>query len=180
MYYDILGLTFITYSEEMGQILNYGAAGITLILVFISAWRMSAVSQLPSNQVWRRLIILVILQSIGFVLALALPLVVAYILDSFGLSLTYFSTLSLVIGLYVCPALIGLCLPITVYYHTQDNVSMRDCIRSNNPLNVVRSRANCLSPTTFNWRCIAGPFYCLFWPLSLLLMDCAPSTSLRF
>ncbi|XP_032586206.1 endoplasmic reticulum metallopeptidase 1 [Drosophila mojavensis] len=121
VYYDILGLTFITYSEEMGQILNYGAAGITLILVFISAWRMSAVSQLLSNQVWRRLIILVILQSIGFVLALALPLVVAYILDSFGLSLTYFSTLSLVIGLYVCPALIGLCLPITVYYHTQDN-----------------------------------------------------------
>ncbi|XP_023159980.2 endoplasmic reticulum metallopeptidase 1-like [Drosophila hydei] len=121
VYYDLLGLTFITYSEETGNILNYSAAGVTLLLVFISVWRMSAVSRLPFSQVSQRFIILLVLQIIAFVLALALPLLVAYILDSFGLSLTYFSSPSLLIGLYVCPALIGLCLPITIYCQSQEN-----------------------------------------------------------
>lgn len=123
MYFDFLGLFVINYSEETGKTLNYCAAGATLILVFISLWRMSAVARLSSCGVWQRLIMLVTLQIIAFVLALGMPLLVAYVFDSFGLSLTYFSSPALLIGLYICPALIGLGLPITIYYQSQQNVS---------------------------------------------------------
>ncbi|EDW60406.2 endoplasmic reticulum metallopeptidase 1 [Drosophila virilis] len=121
VYFDFLGLFVVNYSEETGKTLNYCVAGATLILVFISVWRMSAVSRLCSCGVWQRLIILVILQIIAFVLALGLPMLIAYVFDSFGLSLTYFSTPALLIGLYICPALIGLGLPITIYYQSQQN-----------------------------------------------------------
>jgi len=86
---------------------------------------MSAVSSLSSCHVVQRLIILIVIQILGFVLELALPVLVAYVFDSFGLSLTYFSSRYLLIGLYVCPSLIGLTLPITIYYQSQQKVSLK-------------------------------------------------------
>jgi len=64
-----------------------------------------------------------IVQIIALTLSLTLPLLVAYYFDSYGLSLTYFSSPILLIGLYVCPSLIGLSLPITIYYQLQKRVS---------------------------------------------------------
>ncbi|XP_034476025.1 endoplasmic reticulum metallopeptidase 1-like [Drosophila innubila] len=119
VFFDFLGLFFVSYTEETGKTLNYGVSGLTLILIFISVWRMSAVSSLSSCHVVQRLIILMVIQILGFVLGLALPILVAYFFDSFGLSLTYFSSPYLLIGLYVCPSLIGLTLPITIYYQSQ-------------------------------------------------------------
>ncbi|EDW60407.1 endoplasmic reticulum metallopeptidase 1 [Drosophila virilis] len=116
VFFDFLGLFFISYSDQTGQILNYCAAVTMLILVFISMWRMSAVSSLSLVHVLKRISILLALQILALVLGLALPLLVACIFDSFGSSLTYFSSLSLLIGLYVCPSLIGMSLPITIYY----------------------------------------------------------------
>lgn len=64
-----------------------------------------------------------VLQIIAFALGLGLPILVAYYFDSLGLSLTYYSNYSLLIGLYVCPSLIGLSLPIMLYYLMNQNVS---------------------------------------------------------
>ncbi|XP_034102180.1 endoplasmic reticulum metallopeptidase 1-like [Drosophila albomicans] len=121
VFFDFLGLYFVSYSESVGEILNYSVAGVTLFLVFISVWRISAVSSLSSSYVVLRLISLLLIQLIAFVLALGLPIVVAYLFDSFELSLTYFSSPYLLIGLYVCPSLLGLSLPITLYYHFEKN-----------------------------------------------------------
>ncbi|XP_032585617.2 endoplasmic reticulum metallopeptidase 1 [Drosophila mojavensis] len=116
VFFDFLGLFLISYSEDTGIILNNCVAVVGLVLVFVSLWRMSSISSLSLTQVLQRVLIQLILQIIALALGLALPLLIAYVFDSFGLSLTYFSSLSLLIGLYVCPALIGLSLPITIYY----------------------------------------------------------------
>ncbi|XP_034109174.1 endoplasmic reticulum metallopeptidase 1-like [Drosophila albomicans] len=115
IFFDYLGLFFISYSVETGNILNYSVVGVTLLLIFISMLRMSALSLLSCCQVIQQLIITLIIQIIAFVLALALPLVVAHYFDSFGLSLTYFSSPYLLIGLYIFPSLIGLSLPLILY-----------------------------------------------------------------
>ncbi|XP_034475996.1 endoplasmic reticulum metallopeptidase 1-like [Drosophila innubila] len=121
VYFDFLGLYFFHYSESTGESLNFGVAGTALILAFISMWRMAAVSHASICYVIRVFIIVHVMQIISFVLAFAFPIVVAYAMDSFGLSLTYYSNLLLVVGLYVCPSLIGLRLPITIYYSLQRN-----------------------------------------------------------
>jgi len=116
---------------------------------------MSAVSSLSSGYVAKRLVILIIIQFIALALGLALPILVAYLFDSLSLSLTYFSCPYLLIGLYVCPSLIGLSLPITIYYQLQQNVSYT-WIGLTSLLILIFSRINCLSPTIFNWDYTAG------------------------
>ncbi|KAH8297077.1 hypothetical protein KR044_004534, partial [Drosophila immigrans] len=123
VFFDFLGLYFFHYSESTGNSLNFGVAGTTIILIIVSIWRMASVSQVSICHVIRWFILVFIIQIISFVLGLALPIVVSYTMDSFGLSLTYYSTPLLVVGLYVCPSLIGLSLPITIYYSLQRNVS---------------------------------------------------------
>ncbi|KAH8371340.1 hypothetical protein KR093_007016, partial [Drosophila rubida] len=123
IYFDFLGLYFFHYSASTGQSLNFGIAGTAIALVFISMWRMAAVSQVSICHVFRWYILVQVIQIISFVLAFTLPIVVAYTMDLYDRSLTYFSNPLLIIGLYVCPSLLGLSLPITIYYSVQRNVS---------------------------------------------------------
>lgn len=125
VFFDFLGLFFVSYSEKTGTILNYGIAAGIFLLTFISIWRMSAVSSLSVGPIVLRLIILIILQIIALALGLGLPILVAYYFDTLGLSLSYYSNYSLLIGLYVCPSIIGLSLPIMLYYQMNQNVSFR-------------------------------------------------------
>ncbi|EDW61967.2 endoplasmic reticulum metallopeptidase 1 [Drosophila virilis] len=121
IFFDFLGLYFIHYSETTGICLNFCVAGVSLVLIFVSIWRMSALSHLSIFQVVHWFIFVLIVQAVSFVLGLVLPIVVSYVFDNFGLSLSYYSTPLLMIGLYVCPSLIGLSLPITIYYILQRN-----------------------------------------------------------
>ncbi|KAH8418651.1 hypothetical protein KR222_008448, partial [Zaprionus bogoriensis] len=119
VFFDFLGLFFVSYLQETGTIINYSVSGSVFVLILISIWRMSVVSSTSFCSMVLRLILSVIIQTIALVLGLTLPLLVAYYLDSFGLSLTYFSSTWLIIGLYVCPSLIGLSLPIMIYLQSQ-------------------------------------------------------------
>ncbi|XP_043072268.1 endoplasmic reticulum metallopeptidase 1 isoform X2 [Drosophila grimshawi] len=121
VYFDFLGIYFVNYSEAIGKFFNISAAGAAFILIYVSLWRMADVSHVSICHVARWFILVLVIQIISFVLGLALPLVVAHVFDNLGLSLTYYSTPLLVIGLYVCPSLIGLSLPITVYCSLQRN-----------------------------------------------------------
>ncbi|EDW01020.1 endoplasmic reticulum metallopeptidase 1 [Drosophila grimshawi] len=121
VFFDFLGIYFVHYSQVTGICLNYSCCGAALILILASMRRMAVVSHVSIYQVVFWFTLVIILQIISFVLGLALPAVVAYVFDSLGLSLTYYSTPLLVIGLYVCPSLIGLSLPITIYYSLQRN-----------------------------------------------------------
>lgn len=123
VFFDFLGIYFFQYSETVGKSLNYGVAGAAIILVFVSIWRIGALSQLSISQVSRWFTLVQIIQLISFALGLVLPILVANVMDSYSLSLTYYSTPQLVIGLYVVPSLIGMSLPIIIYYNFHRNVS---------------------------------------------------------
>ncbi|KAH8290303.1 hypothetical protein KR054_001803 [Drosophila jambulina] len=115
VFFDVLGLYFISYTDSIGVTLNYSVAAVTLVLIFVSIWRTSSISNVSLGSVLCWFILILVLQLIAFVLGLGLPLVVAFMFDKYGLSLTYFSTPALMIGLYICPSLLGLSLPSYIY-----------------------------------------------------------------
>ncbi|KAH8297072.1 hypothetical protein KR044_004485, partial [Drosophila immigrans] len=119
VFFDFLGIYFFHYSEATGKYLNFGVGGTAFILIFISMWRMAAVSNVSLYLVINWFILATVIQIISFILAIALPIVVANVMDSYGLSMTYYSTPMLIVGLYVCPSLFGLGLPFTVYCSLQ-------------------------------------------------------------
>lgn len=122
VFFDYLGIFFVSYSKETGTIINYSVTLSVLVLILISITRISELSSLSFSSVMLRLISLLIIQIIGLALGVALPLLVAYYMDSLDLSLTYYSSQWLIIGLYVCPSLIGLSLPILLYLQCQQQV----------------------------------------------------------
>ncbi|XP_030081306.1 endoplasmic reticulum metallopeptidase 1-like [Drosophila hydei] len=121
VFFDFLGLYFIHYSDTTGIWLNLCVAIATLILIFVSIWRMSKVSYESISSVTRWFSLILLVQLLSFVFGLAFPAIVAWFMDSVGQSLTYFSSPMLIVGLYVCPSLIGLALPITIHYNIQRN-----------------------------------------------------------
>lgn len=86
-------------------------------------WRMAIVSHISFCQVICLFTLVFIVQTISFTLSLIFPVFVVYWFDILGLSLAYYSSLILVVGLYVVPSLIGLSLPTMIYYGLQRNVS---------------------------------------------------------
>ncbi|XP_017053756.1 endoplasmic reticulum metallopeptidase 1 [Drosophila ficusphila] len=124
IFFDVLGLYFISYTESTGVILNYSVSGVAIVLVFISIWRTSSISHVSLGHVLSWFILILVLQIIAFVLGLGLPVAIAYVFDKYGLSLTYFSTPALMIGLYICPSLLGLSLPSYIFlkFHKSDKV----------------------------------------------------------
>lgn len=123
VFFDYLGLFFVSYSKETGTIINYSVAASVLVLILISVTRISELSSVSFGSVMLRLISLWIIQIIALALGVALPLCIAYYLDSVELSLTYYSSKWLIIGLYVCPTLIGLSVPTLLYLQCQQQVS---------------------------------------------------------
>ncbi|KAH8389208.1 hypothetical protein KR200_000755 [Drosophila serrata] len=121
VFFDVLGLYFVSYTESIGVTLNYSVAAVTLILIFVSVWRTASISNVSLGNVLCWFILILIVQIIAFVLGLGLPVVVAYLFDMYGLSLTYFSTPALMIGLYICPSLLGLSLPSYIYLRLRKN-----------------------------------------------------------
>ncbi|XP_017077578.1 endoplasmic reticulum metallopeptidase 1-like [Drosophila eugracilis] len=119
VFFDFLRIYFISYTASNGIILNYTVAGVALVLVFISIWRTASISSATIGYVLSWFILILVIQIIAFVLGFGLPIAIAYVFDKYGLSLTYFSTPALLIGLYICPSLLGLSLPSYIYLKLQ-------------------------------------------------------------
>ncbi|KAH8270870.1 hypothetical protein KR018_008084, partial [Drosophila ironensis] len=125
VFFDFLGLFMITYPTATGTTLNYAAAVVVVVLIYISLLRIAAVAKITSDQVISVFVLILVVQVVAFVLGLALPIVVAYLFDEYGLTLSYFSTPALSLGLYVLPSLVGLVLPSYIYLKLQkiENIS---------------------------------------------------------
>ncbi|BFG04134.1 endoplasmic reticulum metallopeptidase 1-like [Drosophila madeirensis] len=121
VFFDFLGLFFVYYTETTGIILNCVIAVFSLVLVGVSLWRMARISDVTAGQMSIWFGIILGLHVVGFLLCLGLPLLMAVMFDAGDRSLTYFSNNWLVIGLYICPAVIGLVLPLTLYYTLKPN-----------------------------------------------------------
>ncbi|KAH8275872.1 hypothetical protein KR026_003393, partial [Drosophila bipectinata] len=122
VFFDFLGLFFVYYTETMGIVLNCVMAVISLVIVGFSIWKMSKKLEKPSLKcvsIWFSIILA--LHVVGFLLCICLPLLMAVLFDAGNRSLTYFTSNWLVLGLYVCPAVIGLVLPVTLYFTLRPN-----------------------------------------------------------
>ncbi|XP_030388603.1 endoplasmic reticulum metallopeptidase 1-like [Scaptodrosophila lebanonensis] len=124
VFFDFLGLFFVYYKEATGVALNICFSFAGLILVGVSLWRMGKLSDLTFGKITGLFGIVFLLELASFVLALGLPLLMAVFYDAGDRTLTYFSNKWLIIGLYICPALIGLMLPITLYLTFRPNDKM--------------------------------------------------------
>ncbi|XP_030558012.1 endoplasmic reticulum metallopeptidase 1-like [Drosophila novamexicana] len=124
VFFDFLGLFFVFYTETIGIVLNCCIAAVSLLLVCVSLWRMARVSEQSLCQVALWFAIILGLHVLGVVLSLGLPLLMAVMFDAGDRSLTYFTNTWLMIGLYICPAIIGLSLPTTLYYSFRKNLKI--------------------------------------------------------
>nr|XP_016927739.1 endoplasmic reticulum metallopeptidase 1-like [Drosophila suzukii] len=111
VFFDVLGLFFINYTNKTGIILNLSVAIAAILLIFLSLGRMANKSDVSINFMVFWFVLILIVQILALTLALGLPIWIANYFDSKGLSLTYFSSKELMFGLYVCPCLFGLLLP---------------------------------------------------------------------
>ncbi|XP_005177924.1 endoplasmic reticulum metallopeptidase 1 isoform X1 [Musca domestica] len=125
IFYDFMGLFFIYYTETQGQIINCCVSVIVVVLIGISFWRMAATSYLSIGSTMKTFVLIEVLHILGIVLALGLPLLMAVMFDAGDRSMTWFSQKWLVFGLYVCPSLIGLCLPTLLYLSFNKNDKLR-------------------------------------------------------
>ncbi|KAH8401894.1 hypothetical protein KR009_008525, partial [Drosophila setifemur] len=121
VFFDFLGLFFVTYTEKTGIILNYCLAGLSILLVVISLWRMASTSEVSLGQISIWFLIILGLHLVGCLLSIALPILMAVLYDIGDRTMTYYSNNWLVIGLYICPAIIGLVLPSTLYHAFKPN-----------------------------------------------------------
>ncbi|XP_017115330.1 endoplasmic reticulum metallopeptidase 1-like [Drosophila elegans] len=125
VFFDFLGLFFVYYTETTGIILNCLIGVISLVLVGCSLWRMSCqTKEVSLGRILIWFLIILVLHLVGFLLSICLPLLLAVIFDAGGRSLTYFTSNWLVFGLYVGPAIIGLVLPLTLYFTLKPNVKL--------------------------------------------------------
>ncbi|XP_017039283.1 endoplasmic reticulum metallopeptidase 1-like [Drosophila ficusphila] len=122
VFFDFLGLFFVYYTETTGIVMNCLVGVISLVLVGCSLWRMTRQSEkvsIAQISIW--FLIILGLHVVGFLLCICLPLLMAVIFDAGSRSLTYFANKWLMFGLFVCPAVIGLVLPLTLYYTLKPN-----------------------------------------------------------
>nr|NP_725142.3 uncharacterized protein Dmel_CG30049 [Drosophila melanogaster]AAM68673.3 uncharacterized protein Dmel_CG30049 [Drosophila melanogaster] len=125
VFFDFLGLFFVTYTENTGIILNYCFAVASVFLVGFSLWRMSCVSEVSAGRISILFASHLGLHLAGCLLCIGLPLVMSILYDVSDRTMTYYSNNWLVIGLYICPAIIGLVLPSTLYhsFKSDDKIS---------------------------------------------------------
>ncbi|XP_032571615.1 endoplasmic reticulum metallopeptidase 1 [Drosophila sechellia] len=115
VFFDFIGLFFVHYQESTSLALNLSFSFGAILLVCLSLWRMSRVTGQSMGTYAGVFGLLFLLALAGVLLAVALPLLMATFYDWGNRTLTYFSNSWLVIGLYICPSVIGLVLPMTLY-----------------------------------------------------------------
>ncbi|KAH8320558.1 hypothetical protein KR067_005281, partial [Drosophila pandora] len=115
VFFDYLGLFFVYYTESTGIALNISFSLGAILLVSLSLWRMSKVTDRQLGTYARSFGMQFLLATLAVLLALAFPLLMSVFYDAGNRTMTYFSNSWLVIGLFVCPSLIGLVLPSTLY-----------------------------------------------------------------
>ncbi|CAD7014592.1 unnamed protein product [Ceratitis capitata] len=121
VFYDFFGYFVVYYTEATGRILNTCVAVGAVILISISMYLMAADSFVSIGYILRLFLLIFVLHLLGWILAFALPALMATIFDSADQSLTWFTSKWLVLGLYVCPTLLGLSTPTLLYLSISRN-----------------------------------------------------------
>ncbi|KAJ9584785.1 hypothetical protein L9F63_020873 [Diploptera punctata] len=116
IYFDIMGIYFVRYSELAGTILN-------LILVLISAYTsvknlLIVKKGIANAELWKLFILACGVPVLGWIIAFLSVLITAVLLDAFNSSMSWFTRPSLILFLYYCPVLVScMILPILFNRH---------------------------------------------------------------
>lgn len=120
VYYDIMGLFFIKYSELTGIIINVIIALLSLYTIVknILAVRTGVVN----TELWKLVILGCGIPALGWLLAFLSVFVTALLLDAFNSSMSWFTRPSIIFCLYYCPVLVCcMIFPILNKYHNKKN-----------------------------------------------------------
>ncbi|XP_050327626.1 endoplasmic reticulum metallopeptidase 1-like isoform X1 [Bactrocera neohumeralis] len=121
VFYDFFGYFVVSYTESTGKILNTCVSVGAILLTCISMYLMAADSFVSIGYTLRLFSLIFVLHLIGWILAIALPLLMATMFDSADRSMTWFTSKWLVFGLYICPTLMGLSAPTLLYLSISRN-----------------------------------------------------------
>ncbi|XP_016981331.1 endoplasmic reticulum metallopeptidase 1 [Drosophila rhopaloa] len=154
VFFDFIGLFFVHYQESTSLALNLCFSFGAIILVCVSLWRMSRVTGQSMGTYAGVFGLLFLLALAGVLLAVGFPLLMAVFYDAGNRTLTYFSNSWLVIGLYICPSVIGLVLPMTLYltYKKTEKIPHTYYLHIVGHANCVLLAILCLATTALKYR----------------------------
>ncbi|XP_023168608.2 endoplasmic reticulum metallopeptidase 1-like isoform X2 [Drosophila hydei] len=115
VYFDFLGLFFVTYPEYVAMVVNTIVCGGGIVLLYISLWYVSKKLDYQVAAVAVEFGSLFLLELVSIFLAVGLPMLMAIFYDAGNRTMTYFTNSWLVVGLFIIPSVIGLVLPLTLY-----------------------------------------------------------------
>ncbi|XP_064542360.1 endoplasmic reticulum metallopeptidase 1 isoform X1 [Drosophila montana] len=108
VFYDFLGWFIIFYTATTSIIINSIVSGVALLAIGISVYFMSVRSGCSLSGVLMRFGIILGIQLVSLALAAGLALLVAVFMDAVDRSLSWFTQMWLIIGLYLFPIIFGM------------------------------------------------------------------------
>ncbi|XP_039275977.1 endoplasmic reticulum metallopeptidase 1 [Nilaparvata lugens] len=109
VYFDVLGLHMVVYSETVGIIVNLAVVMVSLCSVLQSTFTYT--SGMSRKQVVMQLMTSVANPLLGIVTAVCFALATAVLLDALCATNGWYSRQALIVPLYMAPTLLALCLP---------------------------------------------------------------------
>lgn len=103
IFYDFLGLFLIFYSQELGTILNTVLFVVLTIIVGFCVYKIKSTQGAKFGRVLAEYAIAFVIQCLSAVLAFGVCLFIAWLLDTFGRSMSWYTNVWLIFGIYFCP-----------------------------------------------------------------------------
>ncbi|XP_036344797.1 LOW QUALITY PROTEIN: endoplasmic reticulum metallopeptidase 1-like, partial [Rhagoletis pomonella] len=103
IYYDFLGWFMLSYTLNTGIIINFVVCLVTLIAIGISMFFMSKHDSLGWRVIIAHCALAFLIQILSVALGAGSSILIAYLMDSMGYSMSWFSSNWLIFGLYFCP-----------------------------------------------------------------------------
>ncbi|ALC42477.1 CG9416 [Drosophila busckii] len=116
IYFDVLGWFFIYYPESVGVIINICVCVLVLITIVAYIWSMASNTGMFRRRIFAKFAILAALQLASVCLCIGLVVSIVFFLDGLGLSMSWFSNVWMVFGLYFCPMFFGLGILPAIYF----------------------------------------------------------------
>lgn len=108
VYFDYLGIIFVHYTKEIGAIINFIIAVLSIALPFLSLNK--ATASIHSKHIMKETILGLISTAVGAGLSILVCYLLGYFLDKAGHSMTWYRNTFLALGIYGSTTLLSLIL----------------------------------------------------------------------
>lgn len=115
VFYDVLGWTMLYYTQKEAVLINLLVAGIGLLVLACCLKSMSTRSGLTIGETIVEVLISLGCHLVGVCFGVGSVFLLAVIYDAAGRAMSWYSSPWLLFGLYMCPFLVTLALPVVVW-----------------------------------------------------------------